>query len=56
MRWICGALLLVVAGIVVAGIAHAESNGVEWRDDLAAARKEAARTGKPLLVVFRCVP
>jgi len=46
----------MVAGLVVAGIAHAEPDELGWRDDLAAARKEAARTGKPLLVVFRCVP
>ena len=51
MRWVCGLLLLV--GIESAA---AEEDPLHWRTDLATARKEAARTGKPLLVVFRCVP
>jgi len=51
MGWLCGLLLLV--GIESAAFAEDSPN---WRTDLAAARKEAARTGKPLLVVFRCVP
>jgi len=51
MRWI-GALLLVAA----VGIARAEDEKLAWREDLAAARREATRAGKPLLVMFRCVP
>ena len=50
MRWVAGLFFC----FAVAAQAHAE--GIEWRTDLEAARKEAARTGKPLMVVFRCVP
>ena len=28
-------------------------DGIDWRTDLDAARKEAARTNRPLLIVFR---
>jgi hypothetical protein len=49
MRWV---LLLALA----AAPARSEPETFRWRDDLAAARKEAARTGKPLLVAFRCEP
>jgi hypothetical protein len=31
-------------------------DGFEWREDLDAARAEALRSGKPLLVIFRCLP
>ncbi|MEZ5990598.1 MAG: hypothetical protein R3F30_16090 [Planctomycetota bacterium] len=30
--------------------------GFAWREDLAAARKEARATGRPLLLYYRCVP
>lgn len=29
---------------------------IHWREDLSSARKEARRSKKPMLVVFRCVP
>ena len=31
----------------------APEGGIEWRDDLAAARALAAESGRPLMVVFR---
>ena len=39
-------LLLTIAG--------AQSPGIEWQTDLAAAKKLAAEKRAPLLVVFRC--
>lgn len=32
----------------------AERNG--WTEDLPAAMKEAKRTGKPVVVILRCIP
>lgn len=52
------ALALALAALVgaaqppVAAIARAKG----WRTDYAAARAEARKAGKPLLVVFRCEP
>lgn len=48
---VCG-WLLPSAGTPTAS---AESK-VHWHKDLEAARAEARKTGKPLFVVFRCVP
>jgi hypothetical protein len=42
--------------LALLALAGAPRDGLEWRDDLAAATEEAARTGKPLFVVFRCEP
>lgn len=33
-----------------------EIQEIDWRSDLAEARADAQRTGRPMLVVFRCVP
>ena len=42
--------LLVVVFVTTAGQSHAQE--VKWRDDYAAARREATETGKPLLFDF----
>jgi hypothetical protein len=47
-------LLLAAAGAPAQTDKPAAAYG--WRTDYAAARAEARRTGKPLLVVFRCEP
>lgn len=55
----------VLAGVALvllgAADARAQNRKVDptkfgWHTDYAAARAEARRTGKPLLVVFRCEP
>jgi len=51
MRWLPALLLLALGGG-----APAEEPAIHWRTDLEAARREAAKAGKPLLIVFRCVP
>ena len=48
-RWVMAAAL--VAGL--AGTACAQKAGGRWGEDYAAARAEARRCGKPMLVVFR---
>jgi hypothetical protein len=50
-RWLALPFLLALLGT-----AAAEDGAFRWRTDLEAARREAARSGKPLLIVFRCVP
>lgn len=47
--WKCGALAAVVVGLMTA---NASAQDVKWRHDYAAARKEAAASGKPLLLDF----
>ena len=42
--------------LLVASLAPHEGSKVDWRTDPVAAQEEAASTGKPLFVVFRCVP
>ena len=51
MRWFVPLLLALVVGS-----ARSEPKATVWQTDLAAARKQAARENKPLLVAFRCVP
>ena len=51
MRQLAVALYL---GAVVMSAAPAEADEtIRWRDDLEAARADAKRTGRPMLVVFR---
>jgi hypothetical protein len=50
------ALVLVALASLAAFTARAEDEGIAWRTDLARAREEARRDGKPLFVVFRCEP
>ena len=52
-RW-----LIAVLGVLAFGgnIAYSSQPKPPWTGDYAAAKAEARRTGKPLLVVFRCVP
>jgi thioredoxin-like negative regulator of GroEL len=45
----CGTLAAIVIGLFTA---NASAQDVKWRHDYAAARKEAAATGKPLLLDF----
>jgi hypothetical protein len=45
----------VVFSVVLSGLVSAQGD-VDWRTDVAAARRVAAEAGKPLLVVFRCLP
>jgi hypothetical protein len=52
MRWLSG----VALGLASLLAAEARAQAPPWRTDYAAARAEARRTGKPLFVVFRCVP
>lgn len=62
---------LAIMGILLAGLAgssqaHAQSKGGKegrdsgaaygWISDYATGKAEAKRTGKPLMIVFRCVP
>lgn len=51
--------LFLAASVSLAISLHAKSGSapsreVEWLTDYAAARAEAARTGKPIFAVFRC--
>jgi hypothetical protein len=47
--------LLMLAGPASAGTAlDAARNG--WSTDYAASKAEAKRTGKPIMLVFRCEP
>jgi hypothetical protein len=52
---------LALLGAVAGTLALFASSGpaqdeVEWLDNYAAARSEAARTGKPIFLEFRCEP
>jgi len=50
-----GALAALALTIVLAASAvPAKGPSVRWRTDWESARHEARRSGKPLLVVFRC--
>jgi hypothetical protein len=46
--------LIAFAALVLPGAVGAA--GPEWQSEYAAAREAARRDGKPLFVVFRCVP
>ncbi len=43
---------LLVVGIVLLAESRASAQEIRWRHDLASARREAAETGKPLLLDF----
>ncbi len=49
-------LLLVASLLALALLRPAAGDGEDfaWHTDLAAAREEARKAGKPLFVVFRC--
>lgn len=47
----CYGLLLFVPGLV-----HAQTRVARWHTTLDSATETASRTGKPLFIVFRCVP
>jgi hypothetical protein len=55
-------LRMPLAGLIVAGLAlsaHAKElnpRKLGWHSDYASAKAEARRSGKPLMVVFRCEP
>ena len=52
MGWLVGLAVLAGSG----GVACSSQPKPPWTGDYAAAKAEARQTGKPLLVVFRCVP
>lgn len=49
------AIMFLITGLVSA-VEPGELKKLGWRDDYASARAEARRTGKPLMLVFRCEP
>jgi len=53
-RWTL-ALGLVVAAALPAEVSAAPGK-TNWWTDYAAAKAEARRTGKPIFLVFRCMP
>ena len=56
-RVLAAALLALAAGSAAAvRAAEDEPAAIAWRTDLATATAEAAESGLPLLVVFRCPP
>jgi hypothetical protein len=58
--WLMGGLVgvgfLALAGLGAGGANVPDARKFGWYTDYAAARAEARKTGKPLLVVFRCEP
>lgn len=54
-RWMIAAGLTVAAALLPAAGRAAPGKPV-WGSDLSAAKAEAKRTGKPIFLVFRCVP
>ena len=57
-----GLIALLFAGLSVTpalaqrGRVRDDAARYGWSDDLPAAMKEAKRTGKPVVVVLRCIP
>jgi len=51
MRWLVPLLV-----VVTVGPARSEPATLGWSTNLAEARARAAKSGKPMLVMFRCVP
>ena len=55
-------IFVAFLGIMTAGVCHAQSPATKiapqkgWLNDLATAKAQAQKTGKPLMVVFRCDP
>lgn len=49
-------LLAGLASLLFAGSPVAQGDGIAWFTDLDGARATATKTGKPMLVVFRCEP
>jgi hypothetical protein len=52
-------LILLVGLVCLGGIAVVllgEDNEISWLESYAEARQEAARTGKPIFLEFRCEP
>ena len=63
MRTLTVGLIALLLGGLSASPALAQKGRVRddaakygWTDDLPAAMKEAKRTGKPVVVVLRCIP
>jgi hypothetical protein len=55
MSWHSGVAVGLIVSLLAAE-ARGQAKAPSWRTDYAAARAEARRTGKPLFVVFRCLP
>ncbi len=47
---------LALAISVAALIANSAANDIDWHEYYEHAREEAQRTGKPMLIAFRCAP
>lgn len=55
---LCLAAIALVpsTGLAQKGKVRDEAARYGWQESLSGALKEAKRTGKPVMVVFRCVP
>ena len=53
---LAGFAILVLTGAAEAAPPKPDPAKFGWHTDYAAARAEARRTGKPILLVFRCEP
>ena len=55
-RWIaCLRILAIATWLAVGTIASSQETIPGWHPNLEEARKQAAATGKPLFITFRCV-
>jgi hypothetical protein len=55
-RTLAGVAVLLAAGIADARPPKVDAARYGWLADYAAAKAEARRTGKPIMLVFRCEP
>ncbi|MCI0702612.1 MAG: thioredoxin family protein [Planctomycetia bacterium] len=55
-RVLAGLALLILPGIADAQPRKTDPAKYGWHTDYSAARAEAKRTGKPMMLVFRCEP
>ncbi|MBM4071448.1 MAG: hypothetical protein FJ271_21305 [Planctomycetes bacterium] len=64
MKRVCFGLLVLGVGLWLASPSHAQKRGRNkedsgkygWLSSLSGAKEQARKTGKPLMVVIRCVP
>jgi hypothetical protein len=55
-RVFAGLVVLLLAGNAQAGAPKPDPTKFGWYTDYTAAKAEAKRTGKPMMLVFRCEP
>ena len=55
-RVIAGLVVLLLAGVADARPPKPDAAKFGWYTDYAAAKAEARRTGKPMMLVLRCEP